>query len=104
MTPNFTLSTTSKTRTFTRSALLTGIALALTVATAGQAAAVGARTKFACAGDYFAFCSMHAVGSSALRQCMRTNGPKLSKRCVNALIADGEVSADEVARRAASLR
>ncbi len=35
---------------------------------------------------------------------MNANGPKLSKKCVNALIADGEISEAEVVRRAATLR
>jgi hypothetical protein len=35
---------------------------------------------------------------------MRANGLKLSKGCVNALIAAGEVSKDEVARRARMAR
>jgi hypothetical protein len=35
---------------------------------------------------------------------MRTVGQKLSPRCLNALIAEGEVSEAEVARRAAQLR
>jgi hypothetical protein len=52
--------------------------------------------------DYFSYCSQHAVGSSALRRCMRNAGPRLSKRCVNALISAGEVSQREVSRRAAS--
>lgn len=104
MTTHFKLSTSKTAGSLSRGALVAGLALALGAASAIPASAVGARTKFACAGDYFAFCSMHAVGSSGLRQCMRTNGPKLSKRCINALIADGEVSEDEVARRAASLR
>lgn len=30
---------------------------------------------------------------------MNANGPKLSKSCINALIADGEISKEEVARR-----
>ena len=46
----------------------------------------------------------YAVGSRELRQCMNTNGHRLSKRCVNALVADGEISANEVARRAAGER
>jgi hypothetical protein len=33
---------------------------------------------------------------------MRANGLKLSQRCVNALVAAGEVSANEVARRQAA--
>jgi len=68
-----------------------------------EAPAIGPRVKLACAGDYFAYCSQHPVGSAALRQCMRDAGPKLSKRCVNALVAEGEVSEEEVARRDASL-
>lgn len=72
--------------------------------TSGEASAVSGRVKVACAADYFAYCSNFAVGSSELRQCMRTNGSKLSGRCVNALVAEGEVSEAEVARREAKLR
>ena len=36
---------------------------------------------------------------AALRQCMRSVGSKLSKRCVNALVVAGEVSQTEVNRR-----
>jgi hypothetical protein len=35
---------------------------------------------------------------------MRAAGEKLSPRCLNALIAAGEVSEEEVARRAAQMR
>lgn len=87
-----------------RSALVTSIVVAMTALSVSEAAAVSARVRISCASDYFAFCSHHAVGSEGLRQCMRTNGPKLSKRCINALVASGEVSQDEVARRAASLK
>lgn len=87
-----------------RSALLPVIALAATAGMAGEAAAVSARVKVACASDYFAYCRAHAVGSPGVRQCMRAAGPKLSKRCINALVADGEVSEAEVARREAKLR
>ena len=37
-----------------------------------------------------------------VRRCMRANGLKLSLGCVNALIAAGEVSKAQVARRAAA--
>lgn len=68
----------------------------------GSAAwAVSPQVKRACANDYFAYCSMHPVGSSALRKCMHAAGPKLSKVCVKALVSAGEVSKAEVARRAA---
>jgi hypothetical protein len=60
------------------------------------AQAVGFRTQMSCAGDYYAYCSQHAPGSPGVRKCMRAAGPKLSKGCINALIADGEVSKAEV--------
>jgi hypothetical protein len=68
------------------------------------AGAVSVRTKFACLGDFRTYCGEFKVGSSQLRSCMNANGPKLSKKCVNALIADGEISEAEVARRAATSR
>lgn len=89
---------------FFRSALIPLAALAATAASVNEAGAVSARVKVACASDYFAYCRDHAVGSPGLRQCMRAAGPKLSKRCVNALVSDGEVSPEEVARREAELR
>jgi hypothetical protein len=73
---------------------------ALTLA-ATEAAAVSRAVKFACMSDYFAYCSSYEVGSPALRQCMRNAGAKLSNRCVNALVAAGEVSKADAARRKA---
>lgn len=67
-----------------------------------EASAVNARVKLACAGDYFSFCSQHSPTSPAVRQCMRSHGLQLSKRCVSALISAGEVSAEEVSRRSAA--
>lgn len=87
-----------------RTALVPALSLAVTAIAATEAAAVSARVRVACASDYFSYCREHAVGSAALRQCMRDVGPRLSKRCVNALVAEGEVSEAEVARRAAELR
>jgi hypothetical protein len=66
--------------------------------------AVSLRVKLACSSDYHALCSQYASDSPEVRQCMRAAGDKLSTRCLNALIADGEVSEGEVARRAALLR
>lgn len=65
-----------------------------------EAAAVSARVKMACANDYFAYCSKFAPDTPEVRACMDSNGANLSKRCVNALVAEGEVSAKEVAERA----
>ncbi len=80
-------------------------AMAVFAGVAGsQAHAIGPRSKMACLGDYRAYCSTYTVGSSELRHCMRQNGTKLSRGCIDALIADGEISKAEVARRSASMR
>lgn len=86
-----------------RSLLIPLAAIACTAFTVTEAGAVSARVKVACASDYFAYCRAHAVGSPGVRQCMRAAGAKLSKRCVSALVASGEVSAAEIARREAKL-
>lgn len=75
---------------------------ALCVAPTG-ASAVGFKTQFSCASDYYSYCSEHSVGSPGLRKCMRANGPRLSSACINALIEDGEVSRAEVEREKAKL-
>lgn len=55
--------------------------------------------------DYRALCSQFSSDSPEVRRCMRSAGEKLSPRCLNALIAAGEVSETEVvARRAAQAR
>lgn len=77
-------------------------AAVLTGAISTQAGAVSLGVKLACASDYYSHCSHHPVGSTGVRQCMRSHGPQLSKRCVNALIAAGEVSKSEVNRRRAA--
>lgn len=64
---------------------------------ATEASALSTRVKLACAKDYFAHCRQHAPGSPGVRKCMRAVGDGLSKRCVNALMAAGEVSEREVA-------
>lgn len=64
-----------------------------------EATAVSQAVKNACANDYMDNCATHRVGTDGLRQCMRKAGAKLSKGCVNALVASGEVSKDEVVAR-----
>lgn len=83
---------------YTLAAALAALSL---VIQAPSAWAVSEAVKRACANDYFAHCSMHPVGSPGVRKCMRAVGPKLSKTCVSALVASGEVSKNEVRRRAA---
>jgi hypothetical protein len=69
-----------------------------------NADAVSLRVKLACSRDYYALCSQYASDSPETRQCMRAAGHKLSPRCINALVEEGEVSGTEVARRSAQLR
>ena len=75
------------------------IAVALPIS---QAVAISAQVRHACAGDYLSNCSSFAPESAQTRRCMRAVGYRLSKGCVRALVAAGEVSKAEVARRAAS--
>jgi hypothetical protein len=82
--------------TFTRSALSLGILIAF----ATEAGAGNASVNSACANDYLAYCSQHDPDGPGVRRCMRAVGRKLSMGCVNALIEAGEVSKNEVARRA----
>lgn len=74
------------------------IAIAALLLSVSSASSVGFLTQMSCASDYYAYCSQFQVGSKELRICMRRAGPKLSKSCLNALIADGEVSKAEVER------
>lgn len=89
--------------TLTKSIALAALAAAGIVAQSAAANAVSFAVQRACMADYFAYCSQHSVGSQSLRRCMSNNGANLSARCVNALIAAGEVSKAEVARRSAAI-
>lgn len=71
---------------------------------AGPSWAVSDTVRNACMSDYFAHCSKHEVGSAGLRQCMRAVGAKLSKPCVNALVAAGEVKVATAERRSGKTR
>jgi hypothetical protein len=88
---------------FTTKAIVTALTFAALAATATQASAVSSSVKYACMGDYLTYCSSHAPGSSGVKRCMRSNGSKLSRTCVKALVKAGYVSQAEVSRRAASL-
>lgn len=96
------ISSTKPSRKMHSIAVAALVAAVAIVAQSATASAVSSSVRRACMGDYFAYCSSHAVGSQSLRQCMRDAGPRLSKSCVNALVEAGEVSQKEVSRRAAS--
>jgi hypothetical protein len=53
----------------------------------------------ACVSDYKQHCREYGIETEALRLCMDRAGRKLTKTCVDALVADGEVSKQEVERR-----
>jgi hypothetical protein len=45
-----------------------------------------------CQWDYHNYCSEYGLGSALLTLCFHKNGRKLSRGCVKALIAAGDVS------------
>lgn len=61
-----------------------------------NAYALGIRSTTNCGVDYFKYCSQYAIGSDEVRECFRRNGHNLSSYCVDALLADGEVTKEEV--------
>lgn len=74
------------------------LAAVATIASASAALAVSPLVRQMCRDDYFEYCSMHEVGSPGLRKCMRAVGPRLSKGCISALKASGEVGKKDVER------
>lgn len=74
-----------------------GLILILSMPHAAQA--VDSRIAAACVRDYLSYCSVHDPDGPAVRKCFRAHGNNLSSRCVNALVAAGEVSPAEVARK-----
>lgn len=80
------------------------LATSLLTFSASTGHAASARVRSACMGDYFAHCSAHAPDSPGVRKCMRAHGSQLSRDCVDALVAEGEVSRTEVERRRTASR
>ena len=62
------------------------------------------RVQRACANDYHAKCGEYGIETRALRICMDKAGQQLSHGCVNALVAEGQVSRAEVERRKRTAR
>jgi len=91
-------------RTTARKILGAGLGLSTVLLLMTSAEAVDSRVRSACTGDYFAYCSQHDPDGSGVRRCMRANGRKLSPACLNALVAAGEVSKKQVARRSTASR
>jgi hypothetical protein len=53
----------------------------------------------ACANDYKRHCGQYGIETQALRLCMDKAGQRLTKSCIDALVASGEVRKQEVERR-----
>lgn len=84
-----------------KATILAAIAL---VFLGNQAYAVSLAVKLACRDDYFAHCSMHAVGSPGVRKCMRDVGPRLSQGCISALADAGEIKKAKIATNKSSTK
>ena len=68
-------------------------------AMAAEADSYSKAVQQSCASDYKKYCGEYGLESTALRGCMDRNGNSLSKTCVQALVASGQVSQAEVDRR-----
>lgn len=80
---------------FKRRLFIAGLACAKLALQSTSSSAFSLQLELACASDYYAYCSKYDPSSAQTRTCMRVNGEQLSKRCVNALVAAGEISKSE---------
>jgi hypothetical protein len=70
---------------------LAALGAGLTMSVGDAAAQHSQKVQNACRSDYNRFCPGYAIDSPALRQCMRSAGRALSKRCIDALEDAGEI-------------
>jgi hypothetical protein len=83
------------------------VSTALLMAFSVAAGAVTERQKRDCKADYNRYCKKYAVGSEGLRACMSRSIKKVSKRCITALVAGGDMTqaqANRVLRQRAAAR
>ena len=83
---------------FNRALLLVGFGATLCFAGAAHAESVTVTddVRKNCEWDYDKFCKEFGIGSALLDMCFKKNGPKLSKACVDSLIAAGDTSQEYV--------
>jgi hypothetical protein len=62
------------------------------------ASAVTARIKRDCKSDYNRYCKKYELGSEGLRACMSRSIRGVSKRCISALVAGGEMTRAQAER------
>jgi len=72
-------------------AAFAGAAALLVMACGSAANAYSARVNSACERDYYRHCAKYSIGTPELRSCMLASRRSLSRRCIDALVADGEV-------------
>jgi len=76
------------------------VASAFLLSLAGQASAesvtITKAVQDACAWEYNKFCNQYGIGSELLDMCFRQNADHMTKACVDALIAAGDVSQEYV--------
>ena len=82
-----------------RTGIIVGAALTLATVAEAETKSYSKAVQQNCNQDYKTYCGEYGLESNALRDCMDRNGEKLTKACVNALVADGHVSQAEVERR-----
>jgi hypothetical protein len=84
--------------------LIAFLSLVLTTGVAPAQHTYSKAVQKACAKDYKQHCGQYGIETEALRLCMDRAGQRLTKTCVNALVAAGEVSKQEVEQRKRSGR
>jgi hypothetical protein len=80
------------------SALLSTLVLVFSIASGARAESVTVTpaVQNACAWEYHNFCSQYGIGTDLLDICFRQNAEHMTKACVDALIAAGDVSQEYV--------
>jgi hypothetical protein len=65
-------------------------------AACAQSVTITKAVQDACAWEYDKFCNQYGIGSQLLDMCFRQNADHMTKACVDALIAAGDVSQEYV--------
>ena len=79
----------------TSTALLTALS-----STGADAQSLSWTTQFACAADYYAYCSQYSLGTEGVKKCMAKHGAKLSPSCINGLVSDKYITKAQVFAKA----
>ncbi len=82
-----------------RAGIIVGAVVTLAAAAQAQTKGYSKAVQQNCHQDYKTYCGEYGLEGNALGNCMDRNGEKLTKACVNGLVADGHISKAEVDRR-----